>query len=147
MRAMSRAQSRQWMLNLLLTHGQRGTGTQHRRTGTGKNKDAIRAVRQIKFKVTLVCGLGTKPGQRSMDYIPTLIPALWKKKEQCTAEQLQLRALKNLKFSQVSGFSAVKKTPGPQKRTNQQNPLHKTKAQGLVQVWPCLCTTVRIKNK
>lgn len=34
--------------------------------------------------------------------IPTLTPPLWKKQEQCTAEQLQLRALKNLKFSQVS---------------------------------------------
>lgn len=70
---------------------------------------------QIKFKVTLTRGFGTTLGQ-STDYIPTLTPPLWKKKEQCTAEQLQLRALKNLKFSQVSGFSAVKKnTTQPQK--------------------------------
>lgn len=57
---------------------------------------------------------GTALGQ-STDYIPTLTPPLWKEKEQCTAEQLQLRALKNLKFSQVSGLRAVKK---PQKTTN-----------------------------
>lgn len=78
-----------------------------------------------------------------MDYIPTLTPPLWMKKEQCTAEQLQLRALRNLKFNQVSGFfKCYKKKPQPQNNTNQQNLLHKTKAQGLVQVGPRLCVTV-----
>lgn len=74
---------------------------------------------QIKFKVTLTRGFGTTLGQ-STDYIPTLTPPLWKKKEQSTAEQLQLRDLKNLKFSQVSGFSAIKKknNPTPKKTTN-----------------------------
>lgn len=59
--------------------------------------------------------------QGNTAYIPTLTPPLQKKQQQCTAKQLQLRALRNLKFSQVSGFYVVKKTQ--QNKTKQQ---HKT---------------------
>lgn len=62
----------------------------------------------------------------SRAHVPTLAPLLWKRKEQCTAEQLQLRALKNLEFSQVSGFSAVKKPPKNNKPSPQKPPTNKT---------------------
>lgn len=114
-KAMLRAQCREWILTLLLllTGGQRTTCTQHRGTGTGKNQDAMcllsPALNQIKLRMTLTYNFGTAPEQGSTAYIPTLTPPVWKKKEQCTAKQLQLRDLKNLEFSQVSGFYAVKK--------------------------------------
>lgn len=69
---------------------------------------------------------GTALGQRSTDYIPTLTPPLWKKKQWCTAEQLQPRAFKNLKFSQISGFSALKKKNQKNKPNPKKPPTNKT---------------------
>jgi len=79
---------------------------------------ASSALRYVGFRMTLTYSFSTTLEQGNIAYIPTLTPPLWKKKEQCTVKQLQLRALKNLQFSQVSFFYAVNPPPPQPKQNN-----------------------------
>lgn len=92
----------------------------------------------IKSRTPLIYIFSTTLGQENTAYVSILRCPLWKKEEQYRAKQPQLRALKNLKFSQVSSlffffFNTTKK----------QN---KTAQQDLVQMWPYLYSAVRMKQ-
>lgn len=58
----------------------------------------------IKSRTPLIYIFSTTLGQENTAYVSILRCPLWKKEEQYRAKQPQLRALKNLKFSQVSSL-------------------------------------------
>lgn len=116
---------------LVSSTGEQGQGT----TGDWK-LDVCSGIHQIQDTSNLYLQHNT--GQENTAYVSILRCPLWKKEEQYRAKQPQLRALKNLKFSQVSSlffffFNTTKK----------QN---KTAQQDLVQMWPYLYSAVRMKQ-
>lgn len=76
----------------------------------------------IKSRTPLIYIFSTTLGQENTAYVSILRCPLWKKEEQYRAKQPQLRALKNLKFSQVSSlFFFFFNTTKKQNKTAQQD--------------------------
>lgn len=114
-KTMLRAQCREWILPLLLllTDGQRVTCTQHRRTG--KNQDAMCLLRSRSNSGWLSPTALVQHRSKEVEsiFLPWHICC-----GRRNSAQLQLRACKNLKFSQVSFFLCCKKPNKPTKQNN-----------------------------
>lgn len=99
---------------LVSSTGEQGQGT----TGDWK-LDVCSGIHQIQDTSNLYLQHNT--GQENTAYVSILRFPLWKKEKQYRAKQPQLRALKNLKFSQVSSPPFFFNTTKKQNKTAQQD--------------------------